>query len=720
MNRSVWLVFSLTILLSLSHAGTTLSWNDALTHKDISRYASEISTLGVNGTNYLKNAGFASGFEEFLVWGINRKQIKEWLATGGELEDDRGLSIARSKNHFHDPLKPWPDAGLSDLLISGKSALLWAQDGSSQISKPEGDWSWQRVRNLYYSALISPTLVDRDAYFAQTFKGLGHQMHLLQDMAVPYHVRNDGHPLDAILGKNSRDSYFETWTKNSIKKLADLQAFAPNPIRPILMFRTPTDNGSSYSALAPITQLFDANQYDGTNPSTSNDRGLSEYTNANYFSDDTINMPNVWVSDGHSFPHPNAGSTNLQAYISNSALPSTIIAEDGVADVGFWIKKIGDEPIEHFVKPGYTTNHTYNILGGGYIYYTTFVLDDKCHQDYAEKLLPRAVGYSAALLDYFFRGELTISFPDHCVYGLIDGAKEQTFKTLRAKVRNTTPNEELGLGTLVAVARYKKRTDYQPNLSADPPTKDSREPDFSYSVSEPITLTQEDIDGLNSKGDAPWYEFTFDFSNGASGPPIPAGITDLYLHVIFKGTLGNEVDNAVAAGMKDLGEPLHNVYMNSTDQFYYSGSFTTADQLKINNPTLYSQIKASGIPVDPYSVQVSIVFCPMSSEVDAFYDTMAPGAYGRIITIMEANVNRYPLAVYWDSEVRGLESPNITNQDVNDEFHPAEIFRVRNVSSHAGDTLIHSYPNSVGFSPLQIPVGGVNTSPIEASGIRLQ
>jgi hypothetical protein len=43
--------------------------------------------------------------------------------------------------------------------------------------------------------------------------------------------------------------------------------------------------------------------------------------------------------------------------------------------------------------------------------YRTFFLDELCHQDYAEKIVPRAVGYSAALLDYFFRGTLSIRHP---------------------------------------------------------------------------------------------------------------------------------------------------------------------------------------------------------------------------------------------------------------------------------------------------------------------
>jgi hypothetical protein len=39
-------------------------------------------------------------------------------------------------------------------------------------------------------------------------------------------------------------------------------------------------------------------------------------------------------------------------------------------------------------------------------------LDEKVHEDYARLLLPRAVGYSAALLDYFFRGRLDVDLQE--------------------------------------------------------------------------------------------------------------------------------------------------------------------------------------------------------------------------------------------------------------------------------------------------------------------
>ena len=36
-------------------------------------------------------------------------------------------------------------------------------------------------------------------------------------------------------------------------------------------------------------------------------------------------------------------------------------------------------------------------------------LDSACHNEYAEKLIPRAIGFSADLLDYFFRGEIKLT-----------------------------------------------------------------------------------------------------------------------------------------------------------------------------------------------------------------------------------------------------------------------------------------------------------------------
>ena len=112
----------------------------------------------------------------------------------------------RSVNHFHNPLKPWTEAGLNDFLgveRRGRSQVLWAQSLYQDIG---GSWSWQDARRYFYIALtgkgFNGTVVaekpeDREVYFARTFRAIGQLMHLVQDASVPEHVRNDIHILPA-------------------------------------------------------------------------------------------------------------------------------------------------------------------------------------------------------------------------------------------------------------------------------------------------------------------------------------------------------------------------------------------------------------------------------------------------------------------------------------------------------------------------------------------
>ena len=75
-----------------------------------------------------------------------------------------------------------------------------------------------------------------------------------------------------------------------------------------------------------------------------------------------------------------------------------------------YLKKLG------YAEGGYS--ESINNLAAGMWFYkyipsslislkkSSLKLDDKCHEDYQQKLIPRAVGYSAGLLDYFFRAHL--------------------------------------------------------------------------------------------------------------------------------------------------------------------------------------------------------------------------------------------------------------------------------------------------------------------------
>jgi hypothetical protein len=101
----------------------------------------------------------------------------------------------RAMQHFHDPFNEqgW---------VGRESAVFWAQRGIGQQGYG-GYYSWFDIRQYYYDALIEENNTERDANFAETFRGLGQLMHLVQDMSVPEHARNDFH----------NPSEYEEWVK---------------------------------------------------------------------------------------------------------------------------------------------------------------------------------------------------------------------------------------------------------------------------------------------------------------------------------------------------------------------------------------------------------------------------------------------------------------------------------------------------------------------------
>lgn len=352
---------------------SAFAWNDDVTHADMSQYAAENSVLDKNKGDYLfNNLGFEGGLEKKFKWNIE-KNVTEWLRQGA-VEEDAGTKTealagkARYLNHFYNPLKPWLDAGLTGF-FSGESSVLWSQDGVKQTNAVGGDWSWQTIRSNYRKALTSITNTDRQVFFAQTFRGLGQQIHLIQDMAQPAHVRNDAHPTD----DSGKIPGFEFWAKRPDNEPI-VKPLMANPIFPTI------------DSPITISRFYDTDQYDGTNPSTSLTLGLAEYTNANFASEDTIT----------SFPYPRLN--DMQYYEELTGTWGSFYKYRK-----YYRKTGGGEKIEHFANAGRLTKYldTYTVLQTN-----TLGLDDKVYSDYAEKLIPRAVGYSAELLNYFFRGKI--------------------------------------------------------------------------------------------------------------------------------------------------------------------------------------------------------------------------------------------------------------------------------------------------------------------------
>jgi hypothetical protein len=214
------------------------------THRAINESIAKGSFLD----DYLKKQlGMQDGKDTYF----NNKKVFNIIGDGGVYED----AGSRSLNHF---LNPITNKGL----LGHYSALQWATlpVGVQPLSPI---CSWNDVRSYYYLALTSADKATRENYFALTFQGVGQVMHLVEDMSVPAHTRKDTH----LLG----DGY-ETWAKR-INDATTVSAYTP------------------YSAYIPynssflIPQLFDTDQYNGTNPDITlqDNIGLAEYTNANFF-----------------------------------------------------------------------------------------------------------------------------------------------------------------------------------------------------------------------------------------------------------------------------------------------------------------------------------------------------------------------------------------------------------------------------------------------------
>ncbi len=227
---------------------------------------------------------------------------------------------------------------------------------------------------------------------------------------------------------------------------------------------------------------------------------------------------------------------------------------------------------------------------------------------------------------------IEITPPDEFVYGVLDGSADpQQFLHIKAKLRNLM-DTQMGAGTLRAAARYRKRIDYQPDLSADPPTKDSMEKAFSASLSEPIS-----IDALSS--DLP-QTFAFDFSND----PIPAGITDLYFIATFKGEIEGLDGTGVAIGIKDLNEPTHYAIWNFNDYFAFWGEPRTIASI-LSNPDDFNRIEdscpvtASIIELYEYSSDRSVYigFNPEQTTTPIYVAEflLPPGHFSRMIVLLD-------------------------------------------------------------------------------------
>lgn len=247
-------------------------------HVKICEKSSEISSLDAT----LKLYGYINGMDTIINRqadsgdAIDKKDAKGWISGGGVTEDEgeggqKDYLTTRAFNHFHDPLWGWDEAYFHSILTASYSssygrdpvsAFIWGGNPGSQ-DFPEnttGDWSWPKARFSFYNSMVSSSNTDRDNNLADCLRALGQVMHLLQDMPVPAHTRNDPHVTpfsENLFTGNELDEpilgswHYETYTSELLKKnLAVFQGILNSPpVSPDTTVFIPANQDPQYASL---------------------------------------------------------------------------------------------------------------------------------------------------------------------------------------------------------------------------------------------------------------------------------------------------------------------------------------------------------------------------------------------------------------------------------------------------------------------------------------
>ncbi|MGH8850787.1 MAG: hypothetical protein ACREYD_07325, partial [Casimicrobiaceae bacterium] len=442
---------------------------------------------------------------------ILRVSVEE-LVRLGALCEDAAVGTAenlRFLNHFYDPQNQ--GQGLY-LLTSHTDSLTWALDRQNALTTQQ--YSIRRAKEYLLAALTQPNFQSRQQNLATMFRTLGHIMHLVQDLGQPQHTRNDSH------GFVHR---FETYVDRENSK----DTLIYGPYRPV----TPTK----------IDDLWH----------TSTFSGLADYSSRGFVTAGTnfrgiLGVSGIQADPSHPLPDP-AGALTVARQITDPDLlgpngPSQALR----GEIRFVSTVVADNYAGSADRNPMTA--TYSLFADDlqhYVGYTHFSLNSLTYREAAKRLIPRAVGYSAGFLNYFFRGSMKVAPPDEGAFAIVNHRPGDSqpagcgtpcgFRKLKLKVSNTTPDEQMGAGTLLLVARYHLNNCYLSDLSGEFGGTSyagsiCRSVEESISVSNSITVKEVKSDF----GDAS-LEFTF-------AQPIPINATDLHLQIIFRGVLGEEGD----------------------------------------------------------------------------------------------------------------------------------------------------------------------------------
>jgi len=520
-------------------------------------------------------------------------------------DPDGGLSaLNRFCNHFLEPILNRPLMGdLSTVLCLGDnlaSAPVWALGKSGPFATPLTSGEDGRRRNHFtvYDAreamwraltltelrLGNPVPIDGDQnaqkredtrkfFWATAFRALGDVLHLAQDMAQPQHTRNEKHFAAPF------SLYEEYVDARAVQKVSteikiDNEIVAEGTRLPPLPY-------DGY----PTPHFVYLSDYWSTGSGVNNDKGkgLANYSNRGFFTHGAAINNSFYSSPS---PYPGVYATSFDRTPAGASreyldgkVPDTLLDQ---TDTIHMARK-------NLLHESFLAQFGSATPDGTAVY----SLDRTVFDDQAKLLIPRAVAYSAGVMDHFFRGAMEISMSDLNAYAIADHGnfapgeifggfdRENSllgFDKIRLKLKNTTPDiqtaggfsvpQPMSNGRVVAVAKFHRNLCYTPDLRGElvaaadlarcrSPVEEVVTSEFG--TSELGALVQEVPFG--SLGNLDGTEMIFRFP---AGRQIPINAWDVILQVVFRGQLGSE-DDVVVVASKDISEPTFIQFQDVSD-----------------------------------------------------------------------------------------------------------------------------------------------------------
>jgi hypothetical protein len=656
------------------------------THELLNSYIARNEVNGFDLNAYLINmVGLQNGINEEFDYENKKMKMYIWIEKGGRTEDnpwdewyrqdDLLPYLGRFYQHFHDPIT---DNGLWSTY---DSSIIWAFKPIEQQGMTD-NYSWYDVREYFYQALTATDENTRDENFAKTFRGIGQLMHLVQDLSVPEHVRNDGHVFYSYESwVNNIDNFNHVGGNNfKLKDCENLQntIIFPSQI-PFVFFNTSMlcVPSSLLNIPIPVANLFDNNQYTGNNPDKTslytNDFGLSEYTNANFISPDTMFAFGDIPGTGE-FPYPRVIFDNNDTTSSIYHF-ATVDPSDGETEKYYSKIRHGEE-IKYFARSYLTNNFMDELCQYNYAeckeWWEQSIRDNRVYANYAQKLIPWAVGYSAQLLEYFFRENIEITLPEDGFYAKTDyDEPEAGFDIIKICAQNISSRAEMTDGTVDLVIRYKvSPCDPFTNNSTFDPACSTRDVPFNY-----ITIQYPQNIAI-PKASAPPIEIEFGLPT-----PIPLWATDVHICLLYRGTIvwrndsgevvGQE-NQTVEVGFKDISEPTPIHIFNNMDKIcldtispenvrakgWHNAGADGIVQVDTHNINKYGNNNGKGDEFDVYAHNIKDLYIRFSPIDRVRTVGIHPGEYHYKIQNMEPNTLLTQIYLMTDADIDYIDPVN--------------------------------------------------------------